>query len=242
VQFQEFEWATVRYDRGRFLFEGAATNAYPAEPTYELIYNFIDQWEDIWPLADSFFPADPSLIRQAIVHGTAIMVSDSSYKPLLSNNIGAAAWILECLVTQASCFGECSTSGTRHEVNSYRSEIEGCHAGLLGLLAFAIYHQIQGGCVDFYFDNDAGLNQLADSNLNVAMKLKHGDLIRAIHRIVHKLKVGHSIHVQFVKVKVHKTDFIPFAQLSRPEQLNEHMDTLLRHGSIEFFLHIFPLH
>jgi hypothetical protein len=113
----------------------------------------------------------------------------------------------------------------RHEVNSYRSEIQGCHAGLLGLLAFAIYHQIQGGHVDFYFDNDAGLNQLADSNLNITMKLKHGDLIRSIHQIVHKLKVGHSIHVQFVKVKGHKADFIPFAQLSHPEQLNELMDT-----------------
>jgi hypothetical protein len=225
VQFQAFEWATVRYNRGHFLFEGAATNAYPAEPTYESIYNFIDQWEDSWPLADSFFPADPSLIRQAIVHGTAIMVSDSSYKPLLSTNIGAAAWILECLVTRASCFGECLTLGMRHEVNSYRSEIQGCHAGLLGLLAFAIYHQIQGRCVDFYFDNDAGLNQSADSNLGITMKLKHVDLIRAIHQIVHKLKVGHSIHVQFVKVKGHKTDFIPFAQLSHPKQLNELMGT-----------------
>jgi hypothetical protein len=113
----------------------------------------------------SFFPADPSLIRQAIVHGTAIMVSDGSYKPLLLTNIGAAAWILECSVTQASCFGECLTLGTRHEVNSYQSEIQGCHAGFLGLLAFAIYHQIQGGRVDFYFDNDAVLNQSADSNV-----------------------------------------------------------------------------
>jgi hypothetical protein len=99
VQFQECEWATVRYNHGHFLFEGAATNAYPMEPTYELIYDFIDQWEDSWPLADSFFLADPSLIRQAIVHGMAIMVSNSSYKPLLLTNIGAAAWILECLVT-----------------------------------------------------------------------------------------------------------------------------------------------
>jgi hypothetical protein len=46
-------------------------------------------------LADSFFPADPSLVIQAIVHGTAIMVSDGSYKPLLLTKIGAAAWILE---------------------------------------------------------------------------------------------------------------------------------------------------
>jgi hypothetical protein len=224
-QLHEFEWATIRYNWGHFLFEGAATNTYPAEPTYQSICNFIDQWEDSWPLANSFFLADPSLIIQAIVHGTAIMVSNSSYKALLSTNIGAAAWIFECSETCASCFGECSTLGTRYEVNFYRSEIQGYHAGLLGLLAFAIYHQIQGGLVDFYFDNDTGLNQLADSNLNVTMKLKHGDLIRAIHWIVHKLKVEHLIHIQFVKVKGHKTNFIPFSQLSHPKQLNKLMDT-----------------
>jgi hypothetical protein len=237
----EFEQATVRYDRGHFLFEGAATYAYPAEPTYESIKDFIDQWEDSWPLANSFFPADPSLIIQAIVHGPAIMVSDGSYKPLLSTKIGvAAAWILECSETGASCFGEFLTSGTWHEVNSNRSEIQGCHAGLLGLLAFAIYHQIHGGLVEFYFDIDASLNQSADSNLNVALKLIHGDLIQAIHRIVHKLKVKHLIHVQFVKVKGHKTNFIPFSQLSRPKQLNELMDTRAKARVDQIFLAQIP--
>jgi hypothetical protein len=155
----------------------------------------------------------------------AIMASDGSYKPLLSTKIGVASWILECSETQASCFGECLTSGMRREVNSYLSEVQGCHAGLLSLLALAIYHQIHGGSVDFHFDNDAGLNQSASSKVNVTMKLKHGDLIQAIHRIVYKLKLKHSIQVRFVKVKGHKTNFIPFAQLSHPEQLNKLMDT-----------------
>ncbi len=127
-------------------------------------------------------------------------------------------------------------------MNSYRSEIQGCHAGLLGLLTLVIYHQIHGRHVDFYFDNDASLNQLADSNLNVTMKLKHGDLIRAIHWIVHKLKVGHSIHVQFVKVKGHKTNFIPFTQLCCPKQLNELMDTRAKARDDQIFLHKFLLH
>jgi hypothetical protein len=42
---------------------------------------------------------------------------------------------------------------------------------------------------------------------------------------VHKLYNEHSISVQFCKVEGHKADFIPFNQLSRPEQLNELMDT-----------------
>jgi hypothetical protein len=219
------EPATVRYERGRILFEGAAASAYPAEPVYYSIYDFIQQCEDSWPLADSFFPEDSTLIIQAITNVTATMVSDGSYKPFLSTEIGAVSWILGCSVTQASCFGECSTTGTMKEVNAYRCEVQGCHTGLLGLLAFAIHHQIQEGSMDCYFNNDAGLNQSAALHLSVSMKLKHGDLIRAIRQIVHKLYNEHSISVRFRKVKGHKADFIQFDQLSCPEQLNELMDT-----------------
>jgi hypothetical protein len=91
-------------------------NAYPAELAYASKYNFIAQWEDNWPLADSFFPEDPCLVVMAIVNGMAIMVSNGSYKPFLSTRV--ASWILECSETQASCcIGEYSTSGTRNEVN-----------------------------------------------------------------------------------------------------------------------------
>jgi hypothetical protein len=152
-------------------------------------------------LADSFFLEDPSLIIQAITNGMATMVSDGSYKPFLSTEIGAAAWIQECLVTRACCFGEYSTTGTRNEVNpACRCEVQGCHAGLLGLLAFASYHQVQGGSVDCYFDNDAGLNQSAAHHLNVSMKLKHGNLIQAICQIVYKLYNKHLIQVQFCSI------------------------------------------
>jgi hypothetical protein len=42
---------------------------------------------------------------------------------------------------------------------------------------------------------------------------------------VYKLDHDHSIKVRFVKVKGHHTDFVPFEDLSHPEQLNEIMDT-----------------
>jgi hypothetical protein len=79
-----------------------------------MIYDFITEWEDSWPLQESFFPEDPTPIAQAISAGTAVMVSDGSYKPLLSTEFGAAAWILECSQTSAVCFGKCSTSGLQN--------------------------------------------------------------------------------------------------------------------------------
>jgi hypothetical protein len=129
---------------------------------------------------ESFFPEDPVLITQAIISGMAVMVNDGSYKPLLLTEIGATAWILECSATSVVCFGECSTSGLRNEVNAYRSEIQGCHAGLLGLLAFCIYHDIHEGSIMFHFNNDAGLDQAAKGHLNVSTKYKHSNLIWAI--------------------------------------------------------------
>ena len=114
-----------------------------------------------------FILEDPLLIAQAITNGTATMVSNS-YKPLLSTTIGAAAWILECSQTGAVCCGECMTSGSHQEVNTYRLELQGCHAGLLGLLAFSIHHKLEGGTVAFGFSNDAGVNKAAAGNLNVS--------------------------------------------------------------------------
>jgi hypothetical protein len=152
------------------------------------------------------------------------MVSDGLYKPLLSTEIGAAAWILECSQTGAVCFGKCSTSGLQNEVNANRSEIQGCHAGLLGLLAFCIYHEVHEGSITFHFDNDAGLDKVAKGHLKVSTKYKHSDLIQAIRVIVFKLRTEHSVEVGFKQVKGHRADFVPFDKLTRPEQLNELMD------------------
>jgi hypothetical protein len=224
VPVEELQRATTRYDRGRVMFEGAADNAYPTVPVHETIHDFIAHWGESWPIEDSFFPEDPTLVSQAITSGTATMVSDGSYKPFLSTEIGAAAWILECSQSGAVMFGECSTSGLRHEVNAYRSELQGCHAGLLGLLAFSIYHKVEGGTVTFHFDNDAGLDKAAETNTNVTTRLKHSDLIRAIRCIAYKLRKEHLIAVHFLKVQGHRSDFVPFDQLTRPEQLNDIMD------------------
>ncbi len=156
-----------------------------------------------WPLVVSFFREDLALITQAISEGTAIMVSDRSYKPLLSTKIGAVAWILECLQTSVVCFEECLTSGLRHEINAYWSELQGCHDGLLALLAFWIYHNLHGGLVTFHFDNDAGLDKMAEGNPKVSTKYKHSDLIQAIQVIGSKLQSEHVVGVIFEKVKGH---------------------------------------
>jgi hypothetical protein len=126
--------------------------------------------------------------------------------------------------------------------NAYRSEIQGCHTGLLGLLAFCIYHDIHEGSIMFHFHNDAGLDQAAEGHLNVSTKYKHSDLIWAIRVIVFKLWSEHKVEVTFEKVKGHRADFIPLAQLTRPEQLNELIDERAKARVDRIFAdHISPL-
>jgi hypothetical protein len=111
------------------MLKGSAGNLYAPASMHDMIHDFITEWEDSWPLAVSLFPENLALIAQAILEGTAIMISDGSYKPLLSTKIGAAAWILQCSQTSTVCFGECLTSSLRHEINAYRFELQGYHAG-----------------------------------------------------------------------------------------------------------------
>jgi hypothetical protein len=111
-----------------------------------------------------------------------------------------------------------------HEVNAYRSEIQGCHAGLLGLLAFVTYHDIHGGLVTCGIDNDLSLDTATEGHLNILMPTKHADWNCAIQWIVSILKANFSIKIDFFHVEDHQDDFIPFLQLSWLAQLNVLMD------------------
>jgi hypothetical protein len=49
VPIDKLEGATIKYDRGRVMFEGSAGDAYSPSPTHDMIYDFITDWEDSWP-------------------------------------------------------------------------------------------------------------------------------------------------------------------------------------------------
>jgi hypothetical protein len=91
ISIDQLKRVTARFEQGRTMFEGSAGHTYPPEPTYANIHEFIANWEDSWPIQESFFPLDPSTVAQVISSGTTVMVSNGSYKPLLSTKIGASA-------------------------------------------------------------------------------------------------------------------------------------------------------
>lgn len=214
--------ASVHTDRtGRLAFDGSAPNDYKFDPLPSNLRALIDSWPDGWPLHDSFFPDDMSLIVQAIIEGSAILVSDGSYKPKVSPRLGSAGWIFECQTTGATCRGRCQTSGQPQEVNPYRSELQGLHAGLLAILAVCSFYDVKEGSLRVGCDNSNGVSLSGKRALNVSMSTKHVDLIRAIRIIVHKLPIS----VTFFHIDGHQDKILPFHLLDRPAQLNVMMDT-----------------
>ena len=177
-----------------------------------------------WPLFDSYFPSDPSLITLALTSGMGILVCDGSYKPYTSQELGAASWIFECSITAACCRGVCQTSGLENNVNAYRSELQGIHAGLIGMLAFCTFHNISGGSFRLGCDNEVGIFQSSKQHLNVPIRTKHADLIRAIRITIQQFQ-DRSISVTPFHIDGHQDDVISFVDLDRPSQLNVLMYT-----------------
>ncbi len=99
-------------------------------------------------------------------------------------------------------------------MNPYCSEEQRCHAGLLSLLVFLIFHEVQGGEVASGFNNDAGVDKPAAGHLNGSTWYKHSDLVHAIRRIVYKLKADHSIIVTFFWVTGQEDHVVPYEQLT----------------------------
>ena len=148
-------------------FDGSAARTIQPIPIPQDMVDFISQGTAYWPLADSHFPSDPTLITHALISGTGILVSDGSYKQYVSWQLGTASWIFECGLTKATCGGVCQTSGLEHDVNAYQSELQGIHAGLIGMLAFCTFHNISGGSFQIGCDNEVGIDQSSKWHLNI---------------------------------------------------------------------------
>jgi hypothetical protein len=93
-------------------------------------------------LAEGSFPDDPTHLILAIQEGCAQGVCDGLYMPKLAPDLGAASWTVKDPTTQQAMAGVTQTSGEEHEVDSYRSKLQGVNAMLLGLLAFRTFYNI----------------------------------------------------------------------------------------------------
>ena len=180
IEAMELQYASTHWEGEHLLFDGSTACAIQSLPVPHDMAEYISWDPTNWPLFDSYFPLDPSLITLALMSGMGILVCDGSYKPYTSRELGTASWIFECSITAACCHGVCQTSGLENDINAYQSELQGIHAGLIGMLAFCTFHNISGGSFWLGCDNEVSIFQSLKRHLNIPIQTKHADLIWAI--------------------------------------------------------------
>jgi hypothetical protein len=140
--------------------------------------------------------------------------------PDLSLELGTAAWKVEDPVSGQAMWGTTQTSGSAHDVNSYRSELQGIHAILLAVTTVCLFFHITEGEITIGCDNLAGVQRSNADWLKINQTTKHADLIQAIRRLNEKL----PILVRFVHIDGHQDHTTAVQDLPRLAQLNVEMD------------------
>ena len=119
IEATELQYASTHWEGECLLFDGSTACAIQSLPVPHDMAEYISWDPTNWPLFNSYFPSDPSLITLALMSGMGILVYDGSYKLYMSRELGTASWIFECSITAVCCHGVCQTSGLENNVNAY---------------------------------------------------------------------------------------------------------------------------
>ena len=227
------ELATVTvYSTNEVRFEGSAAPGTTATTTnYRSIEHLRDSWKDRWPIDLADFPNNGETVANAIREDRAQGGCDGSYKAERAADLGAAAWLLEDsnkvrspALARDSCCGVVRTSGTRDEVNAYRSELQGVHALFLAIKLLCIYHKITSGSIRLACDNKVAADLAAEDETKVSANRSHVDLIRAIRA----LKAELPVTIYFTHVYGHQDNSTALEHLSRKAQINVLVDSIAK--------------
>ena len=152
----------------------------PVATPARLLHSIRELGKEGWPLTVSDFSSAPLLVT-SIQRGNAYACSDGSYMSQRSLELGTAAWGLRDPVSGQTVKGCLCTSGTRAEVNTYRSELQSVHTLLLALWVICDPYGITTGSVTVGCDNDKCIDLSSAAHLDISVtSYSHVDLIRAI--------------------------------------------------------------
>ena len=80
----DLQYASAHWEGERLRFDGSAACALPSSQTPHDMASFLSQDATNWPLFNSFFPPNLTLIVQALISGMGTLVSDGLYKEFVS--------------------------------------------------------------------------------------------------------------------------------------------------------------
>jgi len=146
---------------------------------------------------DSWIEGSAQELRQSILQGRAVAVSDGSFHEAA----GAAAWTIEGNTAMHGLRGEGRTPAGNEDHSTYRSELFGLWGMMYTLLRFTTDQNIQEGHVTLACDGLSALRKAQSQQLTEPNEA-HYDLISAIRELRKLL----PIQVSFEHVKGHQDD------------------------------------
>jgi hypothetical protein len=122
---------------------------------------------------------DGRTIAQAIRDGTAIAVSDGSFKDC----VGTASWVVEGSSPSHRIRGDNIVPGDTENQVSYRSELSGLYGITLVIHALCEFYKIDQGTMEVGYDSITALERGFDETQNPSSAAQHFDLILTIRNI-----------------------------------------------------------
>jgi hypothetical protein len=153
-------------------FHCTAPNSIPLPASPQTLTTAIDQLPQTnkWAVQYLFSKDDGRKVAMEIISGTAIAVSDGSYK----DNFGTSAFIFECVNSKGRITGKNCIPGAPTDQSAHRSEVGGIVDMAITLKILCNMYDITSGKITLGLDGKTALNQGPQSLTHTA---RNGSLI-----------------------------------------------------------------
>jgi hypothetical protein len=113
----------------------------------EMIHNVLHK-DTRWAVESCEIIDNGHTIAEAIRNGTAVGVSDGSFK----DQFGTAFWILQGKTADSEMKGPCTVPGSSDVQSAYRSELAGLYGMITMVNAICAFHKIETGAIELGCD------------------------------------------------------------------------------------------
>ena len=174
---------SVTLVKGCYTTQGSAAVRYVSEaPTESLpslesfITALLSNSGELWAVHEVMTTDDISNLVLDIANGTAVCVSDGSYK----DECGTASWIIESKDRTQRIQGKVAVPGYASDQSAYRSELAGLYGIVFVIETLVEVYCITHGGVSIGYDGLSALQQAVTTNRSATSAQQHFDLISGI--------------------------------------------------------------
>jgi hypothetical protein len=217
-------WASAWHQRDDLVtLSGSAPAISP--PTPKQPRSFLERCETTqpnvrWAIESCRVDDDGRYVAQAIREGTALAVSDGSFK----DAVGTAGFVVEGpRYNFHRILGDCMVPGYGDDQSAYRSELCGLMGIMYTLRELCAHHHIKTGAITVACDGLSAIRKALDEDSTFSCRSAQFDLLAAIESVLLRL----PIQVRWRHVDGHQDDG-RVGPLDRWEQLNVEMDALAK--------------